>query len=546
LHLLTLDRSPFPKDAGERNQEPFMDPACIRHTDLPGTSRLFADFTYHFDRVARFYKHDPHNPASLRSVAAEIDYPDARRAALVAALAAQNGESSGTSQALQKLAQPGTIAVVTGQQVGLFSGPAYTIYKAVTAAQVARSLTDSGIPAVPVFWLATEDHDFEEVNHAWTFDASHTPVKLTVDAPSDTNGRQRPVGGIAIEQAPVDQLAASLAGFAHGDEVAARVREAYQPGVTMGAGFRALLKTLLAKLNLLYLDPLDPAIRKISAPLIAKALHMAPELKAALLQRNRDLEAAGYHAQVHIEEKTSLFFLLHKGERVPLRRKDSEYGDLQDRAAEVSPNALLRPVVQDYLLPTVAYVGGPAELAYFAQAEVIYDRLLGRMPVMMARSSFTLLEPRAAKLLARYRMNVAQTLVDQEKLEARVAQAHAPESILAAFAETSATTEKAISKLHTELSGFDPTLAAALDKSRAKMQYQLAKTKRKIEHEILRRDQRASGDALYLTNLLYPQRHLQERFYSILPFVAEHGLDLIDRLYDAGQVECPDHRVLAI
>jgi bacillithiol biosynthesis cysteine-adding enzyme BshC len=519
-----------------------MDPACIRHTDLPGTTKLFADFAYHFDRVARFYKHDPHDPDSLRAVASAMDYPDDRRAALVQALRAQNGDS----ESLRKLAQPGTVAIVTGQQVGLFSGPAYTIYKAITAANVAQSLSAQGIPAVAVFWLATEDHDFEEVNHAWTFDAGHQPLKLAVPSPNDTNGRQRPAGGIVIEQPPVDQLAQALAAFPHGDEVIAMVREAYPKGVTMGAGFRNLLKKLLAKLDLIYLDPLDPAIRKISVPVVVKALEAAPELKQRLLARNRELEAAGYHAQVLIEEKTSLFFLLENGERVPLRRKDSEYGDLRDRAAEVSPNALLRPVVQDYLLPTAAYIGGPAELAYFAQAEVLYDRLLGRMPVMMSRASFTLLEPRTAKLLKRYGMTVAQALVDEETLESRVARQHAPPAIMTAFDSTAGSIESAIGKLRRELTPFDPTLTAALDKSRAKMEYQLAKSRRKIERELVRRDERAESDAQYLANLLYPHRHLQERFYSILPFVAEHGLDLIDQLFATAQVECPDHRVVTI
>lgn len=231
---------------------------------------------------------------------------------------------------------------------------------------------------------------------------------------------------------------------------------------------------------------------------------------------------------------------------MPLRRKDSDYGDLRDRAAEVSPNALLRPVVQDYLLPTAAYIGGPAELAYLAQSQVIYDRLLGRMPVVMSRSSFTFLEPRSAKLLERYRMTVAEAFVDEEALRARIAGILAPESMTTAFTDTWVHTEAAMDKLRAELSRFDPTLAAALDTSRVKILYQLEKTKRKIERELLQRDQRANGDAQYLGNLLYPHRHLQERFYSILPFVAEHGLDLIDRLNDAAQVECPDHRVLAI
>jgi bacillithiol biosynthesis cysteine-adding enzyme BshC len=517
-----------------------MEPACIRHTDLPGASRLFLDFSYHFDKVARFYRHDPHEFESFGAAAREIDYPDSRRAAMVRALTAQNGPSA----SLDRLAQPGTVAVVTGQQVGLFSGPAYTIYKAVTAARLAKELSDRGTPAVPVFWLATEDHDLAEVDHAWVFDSSRQPVALR--AQIKANGRPRPVGGIAIEQAPIDELRRALHGFPHADEVIAMVSEAYPAGVTMGAGFRALLQKLLAPLGLIFLDPLDPEIRRIGAPLIADALDAAPELKSKLLARTKELEAAGYHAQVHLEDKTSLFFLLENGERVPLRVKESEFAALHDRAAEVSPNALLRPVMQDYLLPTCAYVGGPAELAYLAQSQVIYERLLGRMPVMISRAGFTLLEPHAVKLLERYKLAVQQVFIDEEHLKERVAHALVPESLGESFDTETAFVMKHLGKVRAELERFDPTLAASLDKSRAKIAYQLDKARRKTAAEIMRRNDRAAGDARYLGGFLYPQRHLQERFYSILPFLAAHGPDLVERLFDAVQLDCPDHRVLSI
>ena len=350
-----------------------MEAACIRLTDLPGTSRLFADFSYHFDRVARFYGHDPHNPASFAAVVREIEFPDARRAALVRALTSQNGGSDRAGDSLARLAQPGTVAIVTGQQVGLFGGPAYTIYKALTAVRLARDLTERGIPAVPIFWLASEDHDFAEVSNNFSFNAEHRPVRLHIEPPAEAKGfshpsGQRPVGQLCIANPPLAELRRSLAGFPHGEEVAALVEAAYPPGVTMTQGFRALLHKVLPKTDLLTLDPLDPKIRAIAAPLVADALSAAPELKARLLERNRELTAAGYHAQVHLEPKTSLFFLLKNGERTPLRRKDSEFGSLRDRAAEISPNALLRPVMQDYLLPTAGFIGGPAELAYLAQS----------------------------------------------------------------------------------------------------------------------------------------------------------------------------------
>jgi bacillithiol synthase len=519
-----------------------IDPACLRHTEIPGTSQLFADLSYHFDRLARFYRHNPHQRDSFAAAAREIRYPDDRRAAIARVLEAQNPGNV----LVARFAQPGTVAVITGQQVGLFSGPAYTIYKALTAARLAEDLNAGGVPAVPIFWLATEDHDFAEVDHVWIFDASHHPVSLRTEAPAGWQGKQRPAGGFPVEHPPIAELRKALAGFAHGEEIVAAVAEAYQPGLTMGAGFRALLLKLLGRIGMLVLDPLDPKLRAVGAPFMAEALAAAPDLKSALLARNKELAAAGYHAQVNIEENTSLFFLLENGERTTLRKKDAEFAGLKDRAADVSPNALLRPVWQDYLFPTVAYVGGPAELAYFAQSQVLYDRLLGRMPVAVSRASFTLLDARAAKLIGRYGLTIPDTLTPEDSLKERIARALIPESVASLFEETSAEVTRRLDQLGAGLDKLDPTLAASSRKSRAKVLYQLEKLRKKTERETLRRDARASEEARYLSALLYPHRHPQERFYSILPFLAQHGLDLVDRLYEAVQVNCPDHRIVTI
>ncbi len=510
-------------------------PACIRHTDLPGTSRLFADFSYHFDRVAQFYGHNPHETESFRRAAGQIVYPDERRAALVQAL-----RGHGDSENLNRLAQPGTVAVITGQQVGLFSGPAYTIYKALTAVQVAQRLTDQGTPAVPVFWLATEDHDFAEVDHVWLFGTNSQPQSLKA---TTENGRQRPVGPMTIAQPPVKELHELLAGMPFADEVVAAVSEAYPAGVSMGEGCHRLLKTLLGKYGLLFLDPLDPAIRVIGAPLMTKALREAAELRSRLTTRNRELTEAGYHAQVHVDAKTSLFFLLENGERKTLRMKDAEYANLADRAADVSPNALLRPVWQDYLLPTVAYVGGPGELAYLAQSHVLYDQLLGRMPVATARTGFTVLDPRSEKLLAKFKLTVAQVMTPETKLTEQIALSLVPRTLQKKIAATSARVATQLDLMKASLLEFDPTLAAALDKSGNKIVYQLEKMQKKTEREVLRRDARAAEGAAHLAAMIYPHKHPQERFYSILPFLAQYGLDFVDQIARAMEYECPDHRV---
>jgi bacillithiol synthase len=519
-----------------------MESACIRLTDLPGTSKLFTDFNYHFDKLARFYPHNPADPAAFSAAAKEIRYPEDRRAAMAAALKSQNGESA----LLDRFRKPDTVAVVTGQQVGLFSGPAYTIYKALTAAKVAAQLEARGIPAVPIFWLATEDHDFAEIAHAWVFDESRKPFAVGVNPPKDLDGRQRPVGPAVLEAPPVHELRGLVKGFPQADSVVAAVEQAYRPGVSMGEAFRALLKTLLGKIGILTLDPLDSAVRRIGAPLLAEAVRIAPELKSAVAQRSQALIDAGYHAQVHLDEKTSLFFLLEEGERVTLRLKDAQYAELQDRAADISPNALLRPVWQDYMLPTVAYVGGPAEIAYFAQSRPLYGRLLGRMPVVMPRTGFTLLDTRAAKLLRKYRLGFTDVLVCEETLKERIAATLVPESLSAAVSTCAADVDSSLNRLSAEAATFDPTLCAALTKSQSKIRYQVEKIRRKIARESLRRDAQAAADAEYLHGSLYPHEDLQERLYTILPFLAQHGMDLVDKLYQAVEPGCPDHRLVTL
>ena len=525
-----------------------MESACLRHTDIPHTSRLFADFQYRFDHVKEYYRYYPGDPQSYAQAAAAIDYPDERRAGLVAALRKRNGDNP----LLDRLALPGTVAVVTGQQVGLFSGPAYTIYKALTAMQLADNLSARGIPAVPVFWLATEDHDFAEIDHTFVFDAAHRHIRLSAEGGS-TN--QAPVGTVPLTDPPLAQLREALAGMPFAEEVMGIVEGAYQAGETFGCAFQHLLQQIFGHHKLLFLDPLDHAIRELAAPVLRKALADAPALSEKLLARNKELEAAGYHAQVHVEKQTSLVFLLDGNRRLTLKRSNGDYvtrerrfstAELSDLADHLSPNALLRPVVQDFILPTVAYVGGPAELAYIAQSRVIYDDLLGRMPVVLARASFTLLDARTHKLMQRYGLTLPAFLHGEDALRKTIASKLIPASLTAGFEQVRGAIDAQMQHLHADVAAFDPTLAAALDKSRAKMQYQLSKMERKTAREKLRRDNRASEETSYMANLIFPEKHLQERYYSILPFLAKHGPQLVDTLAEFVNLDCPDHKVLVV
>lgn len=517
----------------------------VPHTELPHASRLFSDFLYHPERVAPFYADSPFSPDSYAAAAARIHFPDHRRAAIVSALREQNGDHP----SLAALARPETVAIVTGQQVGLFGGPCYAIYKALTAVKLARELTARGIEAVPVFWMATEDHDFPEVSHCWSFDARQRPVFLQVENPGRGQG---PVGEVRLHNPPLNELRASLSALPYGDEVAAIAEVSYSAGRTMGDAYQDLVRQLLPP-DILFLDPLKPSIRALAAPLLGEALRVVVDLNRILRERTLELEDAGYHSQVHIEHATSLLFHLNDGKRIPLRLHNGGLTagdrpvDLAQLVAEpetLSPNALLRPVMQDFLLPTAAYVGGPAEVAYFAQSQVLYKALLDRMPVVVPRATFTILDSRAAKLMGRYELKLDAFFHGLDALEERIAATLIPADLQESLLDATESVTGHISELHADLTRFDPTLAAALEKSRAKIFHQLAKIERKAAREALRREDRAEADAAYLQNLILPHKHPQERLYTFLPFVARYGFDFVNSMYEEIRLDVRDHVVV--
>jgi bacillithiol synthase len=524
-----------------------MELSCVRQSLIPGTSKLFGDFLYQFGKVSAFYPHNFGDSGSYREAVTELDYPESRRQEIVRALREQNGPSA----SLEELAKPGAVAVVTGQQVGLLSGPSYTIFKALTAVRLVYELRAQGIPAVPIFWLASEDHDLAEVDHVWLFDQDIKASRISV-ANEVTNGG--PVGEVVLRDVPLAEIRGALGDLPFADEVFDRVKQAYSPGATFTCAFRSLLQDLLGSFGLLFLDPLATSIRKIARPFLAETAARLPELLEGLKARNRELDEAGYHSQVHLDDASSLLFLLN-GKRMPLRwqenqftLRDKTYGtrDLQDMAERLSPNALLRPVMQDYLLPTVTYVGGPAEVAYMAQSQVLYQKLLGRMPVIFPRNSFTLLDSRAEKLIQRYGLSLPCLFDHQEKVKSKIAARLVPSGLADQFASLDSSISSAIRVLEESLRNFDPTLEAAAKKSGAKMLYQLRRLSEKTARETLRRDERSAREASYLIDLIYPQRRLQERVYSIIPFLAKHGPDLPQRLFEMTQTSCPDHMVRTV
>ncbi len=395
-----------------------MIPDCISFNSIPHTTRIFSDFLSYSPEIRKFFPTQPdaeHVAAFAKSVPRDL----ARQARVADALEKQNrawGASEATLQNIQRL-RDGAFAVVTGQQVGLFGGPLMSLFKIASALALAKQVEQAGVDCVPVFWLATEDHDLDEVNQALflTHDFKLAPFKAPTAGITGS-----PVAQIRFAPG-TNELVAQAAALLGESLAADYLRESYAEGETFSNAFAKLYTRIFAGHGLILLDPADAELHRIAAPLFVDALHRSAELDAAVLERNRELSAAGYHEQVKVTPESTPLFALVGGKRVPIHRANGQFaigterlsGEELEQRVEAAPenfnaNVLLRPVLQDYWLPTLAYFGGPAEIAYFAQAAVVYERLLGRVTPILPRMSATLIEPRIERLLLKYEVELPE------------------------------------------------------------------------------------------------------------------------------------------
>jgi len=452
--------------------------------------------------------------------------------------------------------------VVTGQQVGLFGGPLYTPFKAATAVARARQATAAGSPHAAIFWLATEDHDFAEINHV-TFPARKELRTLTyAQAPAVA----RPVGGIVLDEAitPLISQAQELLGDSEATEALAA---AWQPGRTFALAFQQFYAQAFAAQGLLILDAEERAVHRMGAPVLAAALERADELHQALVERNQTLEAAGYHAQVAVMPGASLLFLVdeHTGARLALRRQaataqeprglwkagresystDDLLGILAAEPERISPSALLRPVFQDFLLSTSAIVGGPAEIAYYAQSAVLYERILGRVTPALARFSATLIEPAIGKLLRQHKLTLEQVFSESAAQLAQGLAARAiPDEGKQRLAAAGTALEAELKPLIGWMQGLDAGLGHSAETAASKMRYQMGRLRRLAANFQLQREASLNRVAEAISQALYPGGALQERLHGAAYYFARYGFELAEEITAQAANPLPGHTAL--
>ncbi len=531
-----------------------MSEECYPVSVLPHVSRLYGDYLA-MDRqsaVRQWYGGEP-LARGWMGTGSRVD-----AAPLADELERQAKELDAGEAALhniQKL-RDGALAVVTGQQVGLLGGPLLTLLKAATAVARAQQATEqTGQQHVPVFWLATEDHDLDEVDQV-SLPGKQAVETLRLGLRSHGDEVGDVVVGAAIEGLleQVDEL------LGYGP-VCDLLRECYVPTATLGEAFARLMTRLFTAQGLIVMDASGRAFHALGSVVLKAAIERANELEAALLARTRDLESAGYHAQVLVKPGSSLLFLIDSasGSRTALRRVAEGWkaGNTSYTAGELlaildesperlSPNALLRPVFQDAILPTAAYVGGPAEVAYFAQSAVLYENILGRITPVLPRFSATLIEPAIATVMARDEVSLKDVFEAKtiEQMTQRLGARAMPIEGKRRLAAVGNTMDKELAALTDYLGSMDASLGRSAVVSASKMRYQMNRLRRMAATFEVQKEASLHKHATAMMLHLFPDAHPQERVLAGVWFVGRFGEGFIDRLVTEAQDMCAGHAVL--
>lgn len=535
----------------------------VRFSEIPKTSQLFQDFLYDFNRVENFYEAGARDWEALIARSRRVASQEFNRDAVADVLLEQNrnaGAGEATFANIERLRQNDSVVVITGQQAGLFTGPLYTVFKALTAIKLAHELHKKGVNAIPVFWIAAEDHDFAEVNHTRLVNREGQLVTITYTACSPAEGK--PVGAVTLKDGiteNIDELIAALPESEFTPQLAADLRESYQPGTGFADAFGKMMMKLFGKFGVVLINPLDDRLKQIGGTIYSQAMQRAPEFAAALVKQSAALEAAGYHAQVYTSNESVPLFMMDEGRRTAMMQRDGHFylkgrekqflrDELLDTVhrcpACFSPNVTLRPIVQDFLLPTAIYIGGPAEIAYFAQLRAGY-KLLGRIePLVLSRASFTLVERRHAKTLSKNGLQFSDLFAGLNEVMTKIGEQSLDKETAATFDETERVFEAQLEKLQAALQKVDASLAAALKGGRTNVLSNIHRLRATYVKNVSQRDEAVRHQIERAFAVLYPNKGLQEREINVSYFLARYGYELLDRIYDEVTLEETGHQLL--
>jgi bacillithiol biosynthesis cysteine-adding enzyme BshC len=530
---------------------------------FPWIRRLAADYVFDYARVADFFAGNPGDPAAWREAIARTQRHPRQRDELVEVIQAQQrsrGAPGAAVSATAQLRDARAVAVVTGQQAGLFGGPLFTLLKALTAIRLAEQVREEHrIPAVAIFWIDAEDHDWDEVKACSVLDSEMKPLAIAAGDPP--HAHSGPVARVRLDEsvaAAIGALEAALPASEFTPGIIGSLRNSYAPGTGMADAFGRWLEAVLGSRGLIVFDASDPAAKPLAAPVFAREVDHPGETARLATETGAALEARGYHVQAMPQAGSLALFHLNAG-REPIKPQDGGFlvgdrvesaGALKERVRktphEFSPSVLLRPLVQDTLFPTVCYVAGPNELAYLGQLRRVYEAFATPMPLIQHRATATILDSNAMRFLNRYNVALESLRAQDEAVLNAVLEAQLPPSVEASFEDALRAIDQRMERLAKEVPQIDPTLEGAARSTLSRMQDDLKKLHGKIIQAAKRKDETLRRQFQNARSQAFPGGEPQERAVGFVYFLNKYGPAVVDRLWTEIPLDAGNHWVVTI
>ncbi len=532
--------------------------------NIPGTNTLYKNYLTAFDQVAEFYAHPYRGETAIASQAAQMEARPLDRRALGEVLREQNtrfGAGDKTFANIDKLVHDNALVIITGQQTGLFGGPLYVLYKALTAIKLVDRLGRQCERCfVPVFWLASDDADFAEVDHIDLQDKNHALHRLALQAQPPAG---RPVSEFILPET-ISGLIDELDHLTQNSEfkpfLLDIIKQSYAPGTSLSDAFGRWLMTLLREFGIIFIDPSDARIRRLAAPVFEWEIREHSPSTTAVLASTQRLQQKHLPAQISIREgRLNVFYL--DGRRHSLAFKNgsihSTDGSLQFSHQELlalvqehperfSPNVVLRALTQDYIFPTVAYVAGPAEVSYFAQLKGVYERFGVPMPIIYPRKSLTLIEPSADRIMDKYHLSITDFWQNPEVLLTELARQAIPDDLSAELQRLKKRWSADLQSLEQAFDHLDHTLLPMLQNAEGRAIATLNHLEKKILQATKRKQETVRAQIMRVANSVYPHQTLQERVHNYTPWLFKYGPDLVERLYELLDVSSFEHQLIRL
>jgi len=532
-----------------------------------GITPLYVDYLNDFEKVKDYYSADFHDRRHWKKLIEKVLSRTHDRSTLVRVLTEQNKQHHcgiKTLANIDLLGNDNTVAVVTGQQVGLCAGPLYTIYKTITAIKLAEQLSGQfpDYNFVPVFWVENEDHDFEEINKVHVLGQAgdiQTIEYLFGGKPFEKN--PGPVGSIVIDSfidGFFERLQAQLQESEFKTGLFSALRGYYRNGASVGSAFVGLMNQLFEESGLIFLEPGNADFKRLLKPIFQREISSSSKTSQIVIETSASLEER-YHAQ--IKAKSINLFMIHKGGRYLIEPRENDYslkGTRQFFSKEelaaivetspelISPNVVLRPICQDTILPTAAYVGGPSEIAYFAQLKPVYEFFDVQQPVVYPRASVTIVEEKIRTILEKYSVDVTEIWSDLDPLLARIAEQVSEVKVDALFEQLHRRIQEAVAESRFGIQQIDSTLSGAIDSTVSRIESQLNVLKEKTQAAQQRRQDVTMRQIQKVASNIYPKSNFQEREFNVVYYMNKYGPDFVKWLSGEIVIDRFQHQIVEL